>query len=173
MRTSREPQKLWVRTTSDGVSWSAAQQLSSTTPGVHNGFPAIAASRTTPDGFRVVWQDDREESEVGWNTWIRITLDGGASWSAPELLSGLASGAPYKGASGYSFPYGDYFEIAVDGQDVNHIIWGEGASYTGPGGSWYTRGTALPEPSSWLQLVAGLGCLGGLHRLRTGRRRAD
>jgi hypothetical protein len=23
---------------------------------------------------------------------------------------------------------------------VNYVIWGEGISYTGPGGSWYTKG---------------------------------
>jgi hypothetical protein len=161
-----EPQKLWVRTSSDGIDWSEAQEISSTLPGVHNGFPAIAASLTAAGDFRVVWQDDRAQSEIGWNTWIRRTVDGGASWQPAELLSDLDSGAPYKGPSGYSFVYGDYFEIAVDGQDLNHVIWGEGASYTGPGGSWYTRGTALPEPSSGVLLVAGLGFLAGLHRLR-------
>ena len=52
----------------------------------------------------------------------------------------LASGAPYKGRRGYVFPYGDYLAIAVDDQGDNHVIWGEGASWNGPGGTWYTRG---------------------------------
>ena len=42
-------------------------------------------------------------------------------------------GAPYKGLLGYSFVYGDYFEIAVDGDDVNHIIWGAGGVLYRPG----------------------------------------
>ena len=160
------PQQLWVRSSSDGVGWSAPLQVSTSTTGVHNAFPAIGASRVTPGDFRVVWQDDREASEVGWNTWIRRSLDGGASWGEPERLSDLASGAPYKSAAGFAFPYGDYLEIAVDGQDLNHVIWGEGSSYTGPGGTWYTRGTALPEPASAVQLAVGLVLLSGLGRLR-------
>ncbi len=55
-------------------------------------------------------------------------------------LSDLGAGAPYKTASGYAFPYGDYFEIAVDALGVNHVAWGEGISYTGPGGTWFTKG---------------------------------
>jgi hypothetical protein len=161
-----QPQQLWVRTSADGVAWSGAQQVSVADPGVHNAFPAVVASRTTPGDFRVVWQDDREASQVGWNTWIRRTLDGGTSWSAPERLSDLGSGAPYKTPAGFAFPYGDYLEMAIDGQDVNHVIWGEGMSYTGPGGTWYTRGTALPEPSGGLQLAAGLGLLRALRRRR-------
>jgi hypothetical protein len=31
-------------------------------------------------------------------------------------------------------------EIAVDGRGRNHVVWGEGISYIGPGGTWYTRG---------------------------------
>jgi hypothetical protein len=159
-----DPQPMWVRTSSDGVSWSARQQLSEPATGVHAGYPAVVASRTTPGDFRVVWQDDREASQVAWNTWFRGTLDGGASWYPAERLSDLGSGAPYKGALGFSFVYGDYFEIAVDGEDVNHVIWGEGSSYTGPGGSWYTRG--LPEPSLELLLASGIGLLS----LLSGRR---
>ena len=62
------------------------------------------------------------------------------SWSAAMRLSDLGSGASYKTAAGYAFPYGDYFEIAVDGTGRNHVIWAEGTSYDGPGGTWYTRG---------------------------------
>ena len=47
--------------------------------------------------------------------------------------------APYKHPAGYTFPYGDYLSLSVDGDGANHVIWGEGASYDGPGGSWYTR----------------------------------
>jgi len=166
-------QRLWVRTSSDGISWGDAQSISSPTPGIHNGFPAVGASRTLAGDFRVVWQDDRELGQSGWNTWIRRSLDGGASWSDAQRLSDLDTGAPYKSASGYAFPYGDYLEIAVDGEDANHVIWGAGASYTGPGGSWYTRGVALPEPSGSLARVAGIVLLAVLQRrrVRVARRR--
>jgi hypothetical protein len=55
-------------------------------------------------------------------------------------LSDLGSGAPYKTAAGYAFPYGDYFEMETAPSGVNYVIWSEGTSYVGPGGSWYTRG---------------------------------
>jgi len=168
---AQKPERLWVRTSSDGVVWSDRTEISSGIAGVNNGFPAVAASRSVPGDFRVVWQDDREASEVAWNTWMVRTLDGGASWSESVRLSDLGSGAPYKGPLGYAFVYGDYFEIAVDGDDVNHVIWGEGASYTGPGGSWYTRGIALPEPAGAYPLVAGAILLASLPRRGARRRR--
>ena len=163
---AQEPQRLWMRTTSDGLVWSDRTEISSGIAGVNNGFPAMVASRTVPGDFRVAWQDDREASMVAWNTWMVNTLDGGATWSESELLSDLNSGAPYKGPLGYSFVYGDYFEIAVDGEEVNHIIWGEATSYTGPGGSWYTRGIPVPEPAAVYQLLAGAMLLSVLARRR-------
>ncbi len=163
---AQEPQRLWMRTTSDGLVWSDRTEISSGIAGVNNGFPAMVASRTVPGDFRVVWQDDREASYVAWNTWMVNTLDGGTHWSESELLSDLDSGAPYKGPLGYLFPYGDYYEIAIDGDDVNHIIWGAGTSYIGPGGSWYTRGTPVPEPAAAQQLLAGGMLLAALARQR-------
>jgi hypothetical protein len=40
---------------------------------------------------------------------------------------------------GYLEPYGDYFEIDIDGGGRSHILWGEGPSYQGPGNVWYTN----------------------------------
>jgi len=54
-------------------------------------------------------------------------------------LSNLDSGAPYKTSAGYAFPYGDYLEIAVDPFGTSHVAWGEGTSYTGPGGTCIRR----------------------------------
>jgi len=163
---ANQPQKLWMRTSTDGAVWSNRTEISSGIAGVNNAFPAMVASHTGPGDFRVVWQDDRENSEVAWNTWMVNTLDGGATWSESELLSDQDAGAPYKGPLGYSFVYGDYYEIAVDGDDVNHIIWGAGTSYTGPGGSWYTRGIPVPEPAAAYQLLAGAMLLAALAPFR-------
>jgi hypothetical protein len=55
-------------------------------------------------------------------------------------LSDRALGAPYKSAAGYRFTYGDYLALSVDGYGINHVVWGEGESWNGPGGTWYTRG---------------------------------
>lgn len=133
------PERMYVRTSTDGVAWSARSEISNGSATVNNGFPAIAAGPTAGD-FRVVWQDDRNGSTNAWNTWYRRTANGGNTWSAAIQLSDQSTGAPYKDSFGYRFPYGDYFEMAVDSTGRNHVIWGEGISYTGPGGTWYTRG---------------------------------
>lgn len=138
-RVPRGPQQLWVSYSDDGVTWSAPQVVSGGSSKANNGFPAIAAGRAAGD-FRVVWQANADGDTSNWNTWYRRTQDGGATWSAPLRLSDLESGAPYKHEGGYLFPYGDYLGMDVDGAGVNHVIWGEGDSYNGPGGTWYTRG---------------------------------
>ena len=137
--TSGAPEKMYVRTSTDGVTWTARQEISNGSVTVMNGFPAIAAGPTAGD-FRVAWQDDRNGQNTEWNTWYRRTTNGGSTWSTAIQLSDQMSGAPYKDALGYRFPYGDYFEMAVDSTGRNHVIWGEGISYTGPGGTWFTRG---------------------------------
>jgi hypothetical protein len=129
--------RIYARTSSNGTTWSARQLLSAST--ANGNFPAAAAGPTAGD-FRVTFQDDRNGFTTAWNTWLRTTQNGGSTWTAAARLSDLGSGAPYKSAAGYRFPYGDYYEIAVDNAGVNHVIWGEGISYTGPGGTWYTRG---------------------------------
>jgi hypothetical protein len=128
--------RIWLRTSLDGVTWSQRQQLSASNPAATNAFPLVVAGRQ-PGDLRVVWQGGPPNA---WNTWYRRSTDGGVSWGPILRLSDLGSGAPYKRPAGYFFPYGDYYEIAVDGDDVNHLIWGEGRNYVGPGGSWYTRG---------------------------------
>jgi hypothetical protein len=133
------PQKIYVRTSVNGTSWSARQQISESPDAINNAFPAVAVGTGSND-FRVVWQDDRNGSTNAWNTWYRQTNNGGSSWSAPLRLSAEPGGAPYKTAAGYFFTYGDYLELDVDSSGKNHIIWGEGSSYDGPGGTWYTTG---------------------------------
>jgi hypothetical protein len=134
-----QPQKMWVRTSTDGVNWSPRAEVSNGSSTVNNAFPALAAGPTAGD-FRIAWQDDRNCSTNAWNTWYRSTANGGGTWSTPVRLSDLGTGAPYKSPNGYAFPYGDYFEIAVDLGGTAHILWGEGTSFNGPGGTWYTRG---------------------------------
>jgi hypothetical protein len=129
------PKGLYVRTSTNGTTWSARQLLSGSGD---NGFPEVTHGPTAND-FRVAWQDNRNGASA-YNTWYTKTTDGGSTWSTQVRLSDQATGAPYKSASGYAFPYGDYFEMETGPTGVNYVIWGEGISYTGPGGSWYTKG---------------------------------
>jgi hypothetical protein len=133
-------QKMFIRTSFDGVQWSSRKRVSMASAVIHNAFPALSVGISDGD-FRLAWQGDRDGTMQAWNTWFRQTKNGGRTWSKPRRLSDLGSGAPYKQPRGFQFPYGDYFEIAVDSKGTNHIIWGEGDSYRGPAGSWYTSGS--------------------------------
>lgn len=62
------PQRMWVRTSTDGVSWSDRTEVSNGLPSVNNAFPALAAGPNAGD-FRLAWQDDRNGSTTDWNTW--------------------------------------------------------------------------------------------------------
>jgi hypothetical protein len=129
------PKGLYVRPSTDGVTWSARQQIPA---GGDAGFPEVTHGPAAGD-FRLAWQDNRNGAGA-YNTWYTRTTTGGTSWSAQVRLSDQSTGAAYKTATGYAFPYGDYFEMETAPSGVNYLIWGEGISYTGPGGSWYTKG---------------------------------
>jgi hypothetical protein len=135
------------RSTDEGASWSPRRDVSQAPVGANNLFPAITARRT--GDVRIAWQDDRNGFDAGgddegarWNTYYRSSTDGGAAWSPEVKLSAFVPGYSYKFAEptdGYLEPYGDYFELDIDGRGTTHALWGEGPSYSGPGNVWYAR----------------------------------
>ncbi len=133
----RAPMQLYARSSIDGITWSARQDLGAGAAYNHCNV-AVAAGKVS-GAFAVVWQDDRKGVNAAWNAWMRKTANGGGAWDASLRLSDQASGAPYKTAAGHKFPYGDYLEVASDSTGHYHAIWAEGISYTGPGGTWYTK----------------------------------
>ena len=73
-----------------------------------------------------------------WNVWYRSSSNGGQSWSTPVKISDASAGAAaYINEDGFDEVYGDYGEIAVTNTGKTVATWGEGLSYTGPGGSWF------------------------------------
>src|ERR671935_40190 len=142
-------QRLYLSRSVDGAStWSTPRDVSLAPAGANHLFPALAARG---DGdVRIAWMDDRNGFDTGnddpngrWNVYYRSSADGGATWSAEAKLSQYVPGYPYKYATpqdGFAEPYGDYFEVDVDGAGVTHAIWGEGPSYVGPGNVWYAGG---------------------------------
>jgi hypothetical protein len=133
---NRGPMQLYARTSTNGTTWSARQDIGAGSAFNHH---SVAVASSGMGDFAVTWQDDRNGANTAWNAWLRQTSNGGNTWDAPLRLSDQASGAPYKSAAGHGFPYGDYQEIAADSSGHYHVIWGEGISYTGPGGTWYTK----------------------------------
>jgi hypothetical protein len=88
------PEQMCVRTSTDGVTWSARQKISVASATVNNGFPMAAAHLTTPGDFRVVWQDDRVLSHTGWNTYYKRTTNGGSTWSSGPGGTWYTRGGP-------------------------------------------------------------------------------
>ena len=124
------------RSTDRGGHWSAATVLS--TSGEEAVDPMVE-SRGTGD-VRAAWSETSGGGNVdAWNTWYRRSTDGGATWSAPVRISDATSGAAYKTPDGYAEVYGDYGEIAITNTGKSLAAWGEGSSYTGPGGVWINR----------------------------------
>jgi hypothetical protein len=134
------PERIWFsRSTDRGVSWSAPADVSTAPPGVDHAFPAIAAAAT--GDVRIAWMDARAGDGL-WNVYTRSSGDGGVTWSATSDISSFVPGYDYIRPGGFEFPYGDYFELAIDGRGTTHAVFGEGLDYDTPGSIWYTRGGA-------------------------------
>jgi len=85
------------------------------------------------------WMETNGGNVDAWNTWYPSSTDGGLTWTAPVKISDATAGAAYKTPAGFQEPYGDYGEIAINGAGKAVAIWGEGASWDGPGGVWVNR----------------------------------
>jgi BNR repeat-like domain len=133
--TDLGPQRVYVTTSSDaGRTWSAGTPLS--VAGEDATGPRLAAQ----GGTVRLWymQTAGGDDPDAWNVWYRSSPDGGRSWSAPVRISDAPAGAAgYVGPSGFAEIYGDYGEIDVTSTGKTIATWGEGFSYTGPGGTWF------------------------------------
>jgi len=129
---------VWSRRSTDGgATWSARQALS--TAGEMGDFPAVE-SRGSGD-VRAWYMQTNGGNFDAWNVWYRSSTDGGQTWAAPVKISDVTSGVSYKTANGFLEPYGDYGEITITNTGKTIATWGEGNSYTGPGGTWVNRQT--------------------------------
>jgi hypothetical protein len=142
------PEKLLFAVSQDGGRTWVRQPGPSRAPrGTNHLFPALVAQGN--GDVRASWMDDRNGFDTGkddpnarWNTYESESSDGGTSWGPETQVSQFVPGYPYKlqqPKDGFLEPYGDYFELAIDGSGGTHAVWGEGPSYRGPGNVWYSR----------------------------------
>jgi hypothetical protein len=75
-----------------------------------------------------------------WNTYYRSSSNGGATWGDETRISGYVRGYRYISQEGFSFPFGDYFGLAIDNHGDTHVVWGEGLNYQSPGSIWHASG---------------------------------
>jgi BNR repeat-like domain len=129
------PQTVYARSSKNGgITWSDRVPLSK--DGANAAFPAAAGRGN--DEVRVWFMAQRNHR---WQVWYRNSDDLGATWSTREKLSDATSGTDYKHPNGFDEAYGDYGEIAITSDGHTIGVWGEGNSYSGPGGVWFNRQT--------------------------------
>ncbi len=124
------------RSSNHGGTWTAGSPISAS--GEQSTAPAITS---TGNGDVRAWyyQTSGGGNVDAWNIWYRTSTNGGSTWSAPLRISDAGTGAPYKTGAGFAEVYGDYGEIAITSAGKTIATWGEGISYTGPGGVWINR----------------------------------
>jgi hypothetical protein len=134
--TDGGPQRVQISTSSDeGRTWSAPRALS--VAGEDATQPRLASSG---GGDVRIWymQTSGGDNPDAWNVWYRSSSSGGLSWSTPVKIDDAPAGAAgYVNANGFDEIYGDYGEVAVTSAGKTIAVWGEGFSYTGPGGTWF------------------------------------
>ncbi|MEA2580243.1 MAG: hypothetical protein QOE83_1135 [Actinomycetota bacterium] len=132
------PQRIFVkRSTDGGLTWGSRTALS--VAGEEATSPTVEA---TGSGDVRVWYMQTNNGNVdAWNVWYRSSTDGGTTWTAPVKISDATGGAAYKTPQGFQEVYGDYGEIAITNAGKTFGVWGEGTSYTGPGGVWWNLQT--------------------------------
>jgi hypothetical protein len=130
-------QRIFARRSSDeGRTWSRRTTMSAS--GENATSPAV---ESIGSGDVRAWymQTIHGDDPDAWNVFYRSSTNGGASWSAPVIISDATGGAAYKHADGFDEVYGDYGEIAITNAGKSIATWGEGLSYSGPGGVWFNR----------------------------------
>ncbi len=136
-RSDRAPERIYFSSsTTAGDTWSPKVNVSRAPAGVEHAFPALVSG--SAGDVRIAWMDTR--NSPWWNTYYRSSTNGGATWSAESKLSNYVTGYRYIRARGFSFPFGDYFEMSIDGQGRTHAVWGEGFNFQSPGSIWYSNG---------------------------------
>lgn len=133
------PERVWFARSDDGgATWSRRRDVSTAPAGTAHAFPAIVAEG---DGtVRISWMDARVPGGSLWNVYYRASRNGGATWSTETDLSTYVPGYSYIVADGFEFPFGDYYELAIDETGRTHAVFGEALDYDTPGSIWYTRG---------------------------------
>jgi hypothetical protein len=131
------PERIYfASSTTAGATWQPKQDVSLAAAGVAHAFPAITAG--SAGDVRIAWMDQR--NSPFWNTYYRSSTNGGATWSTETRISSYVPGYSYIQPNGFSFPFGDYFELTIDNLGNTQGCWGEGLNYDTPGSIWYTRG---------------------------------
>jgi hypothetical protein len=124
------------RSTNSGVTWSARAEMTTSAGGADS--TSVAAAGKGNGIFTLTWMDARTGA---WNVWQRGSMDGGQTWSSDAKVSDASSGASYKTANGFGFPYGDYDVVALNSAGKTVAVMGEGDASQINGDIWVNHQT--------------------------------
>ena len=128
--------KVYVRRSTDsGATWSAATEMTTSAGGADATSVAAAGKGST---IVITWMDKRGGA---WNVWERQSTNGGSTWTADAKVSDATTGASYKTAAGFGFPYGDYDMVAINSSGKAVSAAGEGDTNQLHGDIWVNRQT--------------------------------
>jgi hypothetical protein len=131
--TNFAPERIYFsRSTNHGSTYAPRRDVSGAAAGVEHCFPALVAG-STPGDVRIAWMDRRNGP---WNVFYRASTNGGQTFSPETRLSTYVPGYGYLKRDGFSFPYGDYFQLAIDTNGRTHADFGESEAITTPGNAW-------------------------------------
>ena len=134
---AKGPERVYFARSEDGaVTWSSKVDVSRAPAGSAHAFPAVVAGE--PGDVRISWMDARQAPL--WNVYYRRSSDGGARFTSEVDLSTFVGGFSYIEPAGFSYPFGDYYEIDIDDRGDSQLVWGEGLNWLAPGSIWYTHG---------------------------------
>jgi hypothetical protein len=140
--TDKSPARIYfASSTTSGDTWSPRLNVSTAPSSVEHAFPALAAGEA--GDVRIAWMDTRNgdtRNHPLWNLYYRSSTNGGATWSGESRISSYVPGYRYVRPKGFSFPFGDYFTIAIDNLGQTQTVWGEGQNFRSPGSIWYSNG---------------------------------
>jgi hypothetical protein len=133
-QVDKGPERIYFSSSvNGGANWTSKVDVSDAPEGVEHAFPALAAG--AEGDVRIAWMDSRNDPD--WNTFYRSSPNGGGIWRSQRQISSYVKGYRYVHANGFSFPFGDYFEIAIDSEGQTQAVWGEGQNYKSPGSIWH------------------------------------
>lgn len=131
--TDFAPERIYlVRSTDGGLTYSARVDVSDAPAGVEHCFPALTVG-TRPGDLRLSWMDQRTGP---WNVFYRASSNGGITFTSTVRVSSYVTGYTYLSPDGFTLPYGDYYQLAVDQNGQTQMTFGEGPSWAGPGNIW-------------------------------------
>ena len=116
---------VYVRSTDDGLTWSAPFRLNTDTGGLEQWMPALSVNA---DGTVVASWYDRRNTTAGGNYeyWARVSTDNGQTWGADEAVSDVLIDQPDQPDPLLSGCYAGDYNYQAAGSGGSLLTWTDG-----------------------------------------------